>query len=366
MSLDLSPALAELFETPQFAMGHDRKAALLLAELESLGRLHAKRSAPYRRVHDMLDVISASSLEDLPYLPVSLFKTHDLRSVPEDEVFKIMTSSGTTGQRTSRVYLDKDTAALQSSALAKVMSRVLGQTRLPMLIVDTPGVIKDRTKFNARGAGLLGMMPFGRRHYYALDDEMRIDLDSLKAFVKAHAGQPFLVFGFTYMVWQYLVRPLQESDTELDLGDGVLIHSGGWKKLTEQAVGNAEFKSAVTATTGLRRIHNFYGMVEQVGSVFLEGNDGFLRPPNFADVIIRDPRTWQAVPNGTPGVVQVVSALPRSYPGHSLLTEDWGVVHGVDDGRDGWAGKRFEILGRIPAAELRGCSDTHAYDRATA
>lgn len=39
-----------------------------------------------------------------------------------------------------------------------------------------------------------------------------------------------------------------------------------------------------------------------------------------------------------------------------LLTEDLGVVHGVDDGT--WPGKRFSVLGRLPHAEARGCSDT--------
>jgi hypothetical protein len=40
-----------------------------------------------------------------------------------------------------------------------------------------------------------------------------------------------------------------------------------------------------------------------------------------------------------------------------LLTEDLGVVHGIDDGD--WPGKRFSVLGRLPRAEARGCSDTY-------
>ena len=52
-----------------------------------------------------------------------------------------------------------------------------------------------------------------------------------------------------------------------------------------------------------------------------------------------------------------MSTLPTSYPGHVLLTEDLGVVHGIDDGD--WPGKRFSVLGRLPRAEARGCSDTY-------
>ena len=66
------------------------------------------------------------------------------------------------------------------------------------------------------------------------------------------------------MVWKYFVRPVQESGLDIDLSGGILIHSGGWKKLQEEAVGNTEFKATVREVTGLERIHNFYGMVEQV------------------------------------------------------------------------------------------------------
>ena len=110
----------------------------------------------------------------------------------------------------------------------------------------------------------------------------------------------------------------------------------------------------------MKRVYNFYGMVEQVGSVFLEGDDGYLYPPNFADVIVRDPYTFGEVPNGQTGVLEVISALPRSYPGHCLLTEDLGVVHAVDSPTCGRLGKASSVLGRIPQAELRGCSDVIA------
>ena len=111
---------------------------------------------------------------------------------------------------------------------------------------------------------------------------------------------------------------------------------------------------------GLTSIHNFYGMVEQIGSIFLEGPDGLLYPPNFADVIIRDPITWQPLPLGQPGIIQMLSLLPTSYPGHSLLTEDVGVIEKIGSGIDGWRGKGLRVIGRVPKAELRGCSDVIA------
>jgi hypothetical protein len=213
-------------------------------------------------------------------------------------------------------------------------------------------------RFNARAAGVLGMMNFGRRHFYALDEAMNLDEPGLRAFLSEFHGKPFLIFGFTFMVWQYLF--LRIADLGLDLSQGVLVHSGGWKKLEEMAISNQDFRRRFAEATGLKRIYNFYGMAEQVGSVFLEGDDGYLYPPNFGDIIIRDPLTFREQPVGEPGVIQVLSLLPLSYPGHSILTEDMGVIRGIDDSTCGRAGKYFSVLGRVPQAELRGCSDVHA------
>ena len=361
-----SLALVELFTRPQFSIPQAEKEALLLSELIQMISLHRSACAAYRRITDVVDAPSQTyqSLAEVPYLPVSLFKTHQLSSVPPEQVFKVMTSSGTTGQAVSRVVLDRNTADLQSRALSAVMARVLGKQRNPMIIIDTPNVVKNRQMFSARGAGVLGMLPFGRRHFYALNDELELDVSGLRDFLDRHPKRPILLFGFTFMVWKYFLQSLVNSGVAIDLSDGILIHSGGWKKLAEEAVDNSQFKLALKEATGLGRVHNFYGMVEQVGSVFLEGDDGFLYPPNFADVIIRDPHTWEPAPDGTPGVVEVLSVLPRSYPGHVLLTEDLGVIHGVGEAAGGWAGKQLEILGRVPRSELRGCSDTHAFDAA--
>ncbi len=353
------PTLDELLAGPPYALPQPEKERVLLGHLNALTERHRGACAPYARALAATGGGGpADSLAGVPWLPVQVFKSHRLRSVPEAEVFKTLTSSGTTGQAVSQILLDRETAGRQTRALARIMTHVLGPDRLPMLVADTRGVVTDRARFSARGAGVLGMASFGRAHAYALDEQMRPDEAAIAAFLERFAGGPFLMFGFTFMVWQYLYRPLR--DRGLDLSNGVLVHSGGWKTLQAQAVGNPEFRRALGEAFGLRRIYNFYGMVEQVGSVFLEGEDGFLYPPAFADVIVRDPVTWREAPVGVPGVIQVLSALPTSYPGHSILTEDLGVVHGVDDSSCGRFGKRFSVLGRVPKAELRGCSDAHA------
>jgi hypothetical protein len=356
--------LAALLEAPQFSLRQVDKEALLLDELKALTRHHLAHCPDYARLVAVTGPPPerARRLGDLPFLPVSLFKSHTLKSIPDDQVQTVMTSSGTTSQQPSRIFVDRATAALQARALAKVITHVVGRQRLPMLIADTRAVIKDSQLLSARGAGVLGMMRFGRDHTFLLDEDMQLQEDVLADFLKARGAEPFLIFGFTFMVWMYFHEPARHLN--LRLSDGILIHSGGWKKLAASAVDNATFRAAFAADLGLRRIYNFYGMVEQIGSIFLEGDDGLLYAPNFSDVIIRDPRTWAPAPHGDVGVIQVLSALPRSYPGHSLLTEDLGVVEAVDSGCGGRLGKAIRVVGRVPKVELRGCSDVHAFDHA--
>jgi hypothetical protein len=201
------------------------------------------------------------------------------------------------------------------------------------------------------------MMNFGRHHSFALDDNMELDLAEVRRFVSSYGDQPFLIFGFTFMVWKFLLA-VADSKVEIDLTRGILIHSGGWKKLVDQAVNPETFRRVLKERTGLYQIHNYYGMVEQIGTIFLEseGGDGTFTCPSFADILIRDPLTFRQLGIGEIGLIQTISQLPTSYPGHSVLTEDLGRIIAVDD--TSRLGLRFEVLGRLPRAEARGCSDT--------
>lgn len=350
-------ALQQAMAATPYALPQGERDALLLNGLNELTARHHAACPEYRRIVDGAwgGPAPARDVAAVPYLPVSLFKTQSLRSIDPESVRVTLTSSGTTGQAVSRIFLDTETSSIQQHALAHSLMHVLGRQRLPMLVIDTEAVIKDPKLMSARGAGVLGIMRYGRNHCFALDSDLNLDVDAIRAFVDQYGGQPFLMFGFTFMVWVHFHEHLR--DLGLDLSRGVLIHSGGWKKMVERSVDSRVFNAGLARAFGLTRVHNFYGMVEQIGSIFLEGPGGLLYPPNFADVIIRDPVTWAPAPVGQPGVIQLLSLLPHSYPGHSVLTEDMGMIEAVDRNSDGWMGKGLRVIGRIPRAELRGCSD---------
>lgn len=354
--------LESLMDVPPYSLTQDEKRALLIDRAQELTRLHYDRCKIYRNLIDRIfsgkAALKFDRLEDAPYLPVSLFKTQNLFSVDQNDIVKTMTSSGTSGQAVSRIHLDASTAQVQTKTLVKIMQHFLGVDRRPMVFLESKATLRDRRSFSARAAGVLGMLPFGRQPFFALNEDMSLDFEGLEAYLEKTAGQEPVFFGFTFMVWKHFVQEMERQGHRLMLPGAVLLHSGGWKKLEALKVDPDEFRRRVQAVTGIESVINYYGMVEQVGSVYLENSLGFLHASNYSDVIVRDTNTLEPLPPGRAGVIQVVSALPTSYPGHSLLTEDLGVVEGFDNPETGMNGKYFRILGRIPRAELRGCSDT--------
>lgn len=64
-------------------------------------------------------------MADVPMMPVNAFKKYELRSIGEEKIFKILTSSGTSGQRTSKIYLDEETAARQQQTLFRILEERL-------------------------------------------------------------------------------------------------------------------------------------------------------------------------------------------------------------------------------------------------
>ena len=355
----------EILSIPPYSLNEEEKGKLITEYLVELTKYHQEKCPEYRMMLKAtgFDVDSVRSYKDLPFLPVRLFKEMDLKSVSQQDVVKTMTSSGTTGQAVSKIYLDRITSSNQQKTMVKIVSEFTGSSRMPMIIVDCPSVVKNRAKFSARGAGILGFSIFGSKKIYALDDDMKLDVDGLTTFLEQHKDEKILLFGFTFMIWQHFYKELlrlKEDGLEIDLSNGIMIHGGGWKKLVSESVSHDEFHKRMKDACGLKDIHDYYGMVEQTGCIYMECECGHLHASNFSDVIIRRPLDFSEADIGETGIIQVVSTIPESYPGHSLLTEDEGSIEGIDNCPCGRKGKYFIINGRLKNAEIRGCSDTYA------
>ena len=358
----------DFYNVEPYELNKEEKAELLTKELLELTRLHKSRCPEYARFLKAVgyEESKVKNPSDIPFFPVRLFKDVDLLSIPREEVFKTMTSSGTTGQRVSKIFVDKETAMIQQKVMVKILSDFWGKKRLPMLVIDSKETVRNRTQFTARGAAIMGLQIVARDIVYALNDDMSLNVEAVRKFLDKYSGQRFIIFGFTFIVWKHFYEACtaisKESDVNNkdDFSEAFLMTGGGWKKLVSESISQDEFKKRMNEAFGIKHFLDHYAMVEQTGCIYAECECGHLHASNYSDVFIRDANDFSVKGIGERGIIQTVSVLPHSYPGHSLLTEDEGMILGEDDCPCGRKGKYIQILGRMKSAELRGCSDTYA------
>jgi len=345
--------------TNPFNVNKNIKNKFFLNRIKFLTLHHYRNCSSYKKIikNIKFNINRKNALKDFPMIPVRLFKKLDLKSVSSNKVVKKIVSSGTSGQNLSKIYLDKENASNQVKVLGKIMSSLLGKERIPMLIVDKNPAFFNKQIFNARLAAIYGFSIFGKNHCYLLNKKNEIDYRSLNIFLKKYGSKKFLIFGFTSMIFEYLLKKISVKRLKRKLENGILIHGGGWKKLEKIKISNAIFKNKLNNKIKLSRVHNYYGLVEQTGSIFVESNKcGYLHASAYSEIYIRD-KNFNVLENRQKGLIQLLSLVPTSYPGHNILTEDIGEIIGVDNCKCGLRGKYFIVHGRAKEAEIRGCSD---------
>ena len=327
--------------------------------IQKLTLHHYKKCSLYKKILNSLNFRFSSNikLEDIPMLPARVFKRYDLYSVPKNKIVKTLVSSGTTGSNVSKIFLDSENAGNQVKALNQLMQSILGKDRLPMIIIDKDPRFSDRKKFSAKTAAILGFSYFGKKHFYLLDKNEKIDYQGLDEFLKEFSDKNFFIFGFTSLIYENLLKKIDPKKINFNLSKGILLHGGGWKKLENLKISNLVFKKKLFKKLNIKKIFNYYGMVEQTGSIFLEcENCGGFKTSRYSEIIIRD-KNFNSLAPGKKGMIQIISSLPTSYPGHSILTEDNGKIIKNANCKSSFQGKCFTVDGRLEKAELRGCSD---------
>src|SRR5207248_2157923 len=187
-------------------------------------------------------------------------------SLPRNEVGKILRgrlaekwsrvlrSSGTSGQIPSQIVIDKLTSLRMTRSAAAIFADFIGVSRRPMLVIDDPKAVGAASEVNARGVAIRGLLPFGHSVTYcgreAGSDAIELDLEILDDFLRKHdPTQPILIYGFTYIIWMALER-LIEKGRDLGLRQAHVLHSGGWKTLTDRAVSKRLFNQSVGMAIG--------------------------------------------------------------------------------------------------------------------
>jgi phenylacetate-coenzyme A ligase PaaK-like adenylate-forming protein len=329
-----------------------RDDGVFLSEMVALTRRHLASCDEYRRVWHSWD--GATTAADLPFIHVGVFKNVVFRSSGVSHQ-RLLQSSGTSGSKRSVIPLDEESSALQSQSCVSVLSEFVGAERVPLIILDDARSLRRAGEVSARIAAAMSLRPLATEMIFAMSgsDDIRWDVVSDLIARQKHVR----IYGFTSILWQsWAAADIPQSareklaDTRLDF-----VHSGGWKKLEAEKVTREVFDARLLAASGPgSRVVDYYGLVEQVGIVLPLCSEGFRHVPVWADVIVRDAHTLAPVTGA--GMLQLLNTLALGAPYHSVLTEDVGRLR-EGDCACGRQGKRFELLGRIPKAETRGCAN---------
>ena len=348
--------LEKLFDKDPFLK--DDKSIFFNKNMLNLTKHHYKNSSIYKSLIDKFKFSfnSINKLENFPYLPITLFKELDLVSVSKNNVIKTLFSSGTSGAGRSKIFLDKNNSKNQVRTLKSIMTKFLGKERLPMLIIDKDPKSNIKNNFTARSAAIYGFSIFGKKYTYLLDENNQINYNLLNNFLQKFHKEKFLIFGFTSFIHENLIMKINPKKLKFNMNNGFLLHGGGWKKMEEKKISNKIFKEKLFKKFKINNVLNYYGLIEQTGSIFIEcQNCNSFITSVYSDILIRD-KNFKLVKNGSKGLIQLFSLIPTSYPGHNIITEDIGAIVEKKVGCKINA-KHFMVYGRSTHSETRGCSD---------
>lgn len=345
-----------LKENP-FAFLKEKKEKFFLSNQKRLTFHHYKNSKEYKKITDFgfKNFKRVKNIDLLPYVHTKLFKLYNLKSVNEKKITTLK-SSGTSGTLLSKINIDFKTSLIQASVLKKIIFNFIPNHINTIIIIDSEKNFNDTKNFNARKAAIRGFAQYFKNKIFLLDSKNNLNIKKIQKIKKNLNNEHCLYFGFTDIVWDNFVQVLKKKKIKFKKNKNYLVHGGGWKKLENRKIKKKIFNSEINKILSLKRIINYYGMIEQTGSIFMECDYGYFHTSIFSEILVRD-ANFELEQNSKAGIIQVFSLLPVSYPGHNIVTEDIGIIIGEDNCKCGRKGKYFKILGRVKDTEVRGCAN---------
>lgn len=350
----------------QYSLKDEEKNKILISIIKK-GLLHTKNNKYINNFFNKenVNIDNINCVEDVPAIPVQMFKYFDMATCPKGDIVRVLKSSGTTTNMPSRIPLNKSTIINQTKALNSILSDYLGQKRRIFLVIDHEGINNPDKEISARTAGVRGLSMYSKKTIYLLKEEngkLVLNMPAIMDAVKSCAGEDVYVFGFTYIIWSIFFRQIRElgESIKFNFKDVKIFHSGGWKKLEEEKVSKDIFSSEISTlfATDRKNVYDFYGMAEQTGIIFVDCEYGNKHIPNFSQIVVRNIQTQKPCGINEAGLIEVISILSDSYYCQAILTEDKGYIAGIDDCACGRKGIYFKLQARVEKAELRGCGNT--------
>ncbi len=309
-----------------------------------LFRYQAKENLVYREFISYLELKpdEIQSLEEIPFIPIGLFKTHSIIS-GSDVPTNYFESSGTTGMRLSRNYITD--ISIYEKSLRKGFENVFGNIEEYTIFALVPD-LKEK-----KNSSLIYMIDdwIRRSREKRIDNKkQRTDdgyyLNDLQNFSETLSrldseGRKCIVIGVSSALWDF------SENNSLKLENTIVIETGGMKGRRVEPV-RQELHQKLKKGFGMKRIHSEYGMCELFSQAYSREDGHFFCPPWMKVMIheINDPFRYCHVNDS--GVINIIDLAN---------IDSCSFISTMDLGRMSVEG-HFEVLGRMDGSDIRGCN----------
>ena len=277
---------------------------------------------------------AVQSLRDIPFLPIETFKTHTVKT-GDFEPGAIYTSSGTTGQVTSKHHVASTDAYLRNAQAC--FEHFYGPVDQYAWLCLLPSYMeREGSSLIAMAEHFVKQSPAEESGFFLKGlDELRYRLETLEL-----NGVPTVILGVTFALLDWA----ESLEKPLSLKSTLIMETGGMKGRRIEPVREA-VHAQLQQAFGVDRIHSEYGMTELLSQGYC-GPDLIFRTPSWMRVVLRDVSDpLVLVPEGQRGAINIID-LANLNSCSFIATDDLGKL----------APGGFLLEGRVNHADIRGCN----------
>lgn len=306
-----------------------------------LFRYQYSNNTVYQQYCDALkvEVDKVHLIEKIPFLPVSFFKTHPVKTT-EFETDIVFESSGTSQVINSRHYI-KD-VSLYRKSFATCFEKFYGPPEYKCILGLLPSYLERKNSSLVMMTEELIKASNNELSGFYLYDHERLHRTLVhNELLKI----PTLLIGVTYALLDFAEKyPMQLRHT-------IVMETGGMKGRREEMT-RQQVHELLQRELNISLVHSEYGMTELLSQAYSKG-DGIFHCPGWMKVLIReedDPlhvhTAAQAIEKPITGAINIID-LANIYSCSFIATDDVGRLHNNE---------HFEVLGRLDSSDIRGCS----------
>ncbi len=296
------------------------------------------------------------TIENIPFIPVQVFKHSDFLTVDSKNIIDVRHSSGTSSGTPSSVKRDKITLERYKKSRNAVLNNFCqNDNKIQIGVIEDPELNPNPyLSANLVISVIESRAKDGDTFYIASskDGDIGVDVDYFLELIQKNQNDISIIFGHTAYIYLFLIKELQRRHIKLNLSHVTMLFGWGWKKYIDKAVSNDVFYKSINDTLGISsdNILDMYGFAES-NTLYLECKEGYRHAPIWEDVLVRNPKTLEVCSDREIGLLQFLSPIPNSYAGASVLLDDLGFSERNMRCKCGREGTRFKVIGRASDKE---------------